>query len=173
LKQVAYRIGQYFRALWDKPEEEGLIRAREILSPPLFDLFMLLLPFEQAHAIRTMSGVVARGYDDLILLQAALLHDVGKARHPLRPWERVAAVILKKAAPSIALKLERREPKGLQAGLVVAAQHAEWGAQMAAEAGADEQVVWLIRHHQCEDVSRLAEERRVMLEILREVDARS
>ena len=171
MKQVRYRIGQYFRALGDKPDEEGLSRAREILSPQLFNLFSQMLPFEQAHAVRVLNEIEARGYDDSALLQAALLHDVGKARYPLRPWERALAVILRKILPTLAEKWGQGEPIGLRAGLAVKAQHAAWGSEMAAEAGADEDVLWLIHHHQDEVTSQLSEEKRVALDILQRVDA--
>lgn len=173
MKQVRYRIGQYFRALGDKPDEKGLSRAREVLSPQLFDLFSQMLPFEQAHAVRVLNEIEARGHDDSALLQAALLHDVGKARYPLRPWERAFAVILRKITPALAEKWGQGEPIGLRAGLAVKAQHAAWGSEMAAEAGADEGVLWLIHHHQDEDISTLPKKQQSLLSILQEADARS
>jgi len=39
-------------------------------------------------------------------------------------------------------------PHGWRRPFVVKAQHAAWGAEMAANAGSDPLTVWLIEHHQ-------------------------
>lgn len=147
MKQAIYRLDQFRRARKDTPSEAGLVRARELLSPALFDLFSRMLPFEQAHAIRVMERLADLGYDDPDLLAAALLHDVGKVRHALLPWERGLAVLVRALLPGLYQKWGSGEPEGLRAGMVVAAQHAAWGAEMAASAGANERLVWLIANH--------------------------
>lgn len=141
-----------------------------MLPPALFDLFSQMLPFEQAHAIRVYDGLIALGYDDPGLLEAGLLHDVGKARHPIRPWERALAVVVKKLMPAKFEQWGQREPSGLRVGIVVAARHAEWGAQMAAEAGAHERLVRLIRHHDTE-LAQIPAPDRPLIEALQIVDA--
>ena len=168
MSQVFYRLDQFRRARTDTPSDVGLARAAEILSPKLYDLFSWMLPFEQAHAIRVMEVLEDAGHDDPDLLAAALLHDVGKVRHPLHPWERGLAVLVKAILPEAYQKWSGGEPDGLRAGMVVAAQHAAWGAEMAAEAGADPKVVWLIANHDADlgavsgpDADKLGELQRV------------
>lgn len=139
------------------------------MSPRLFELFSQMLPFEQAHTIRVYDGLIALGHDDPDLLAAGLLHDVGKARYPLNPWERVFAVAVRKLLPAKYKQWGRGEPKGLRVGIVVAARHAEWGAQMAAEAGANERLVRLIRNHDTE-LSKITEPERRLIEALQTVD---
>ena len=142
-----YRIQQFYRAGREAPAEAGLARAQVILPPELFELFTRMLPFEQAHAIRVMQRLVEAGYEESDLLTAALLHDVGKTRRPLRPWERGLAVIIRAVLPDVYTKLAGGAPVGFWAPIVVTARHAEWGAEMVEQAGANHRVVWLIRHH--------------------------
>lgn len=170
MRYILYRLGQYQRARRETPTPEELVRARAALSPQLFDLFSRMLPFEQAHAIRVFDGLIALGHDDPDLLAGGLLHDVGKARHPLRPWERALAVVAKALLPAKFEQWGRGEPKGLRAGIVVAARHAEWGAQMAAQAGASERLVRLIRFHDAE-LSQIPEAERALIAALQTVDA--
>ena len=68
------------------------------------------------------------------LLAAALLHDVGKSRFPLRLWERVLIVSLKAFFPDRATRWGVGAAKGWRRALVVAAQHPTWGAEMARQA---------------------------------------
>ena len=170
MRQLLYRLGQFKRARQDAPSPEGLVRAREALSPQLFDLFSQMLPFEQAHAVRVYDGLISRGKDDPDLLAAGLLHDVGKARRPLRPWERAAAVTVKALLPGAFAKWGQGKPHGLAAGIVVAAQHAGWGAQMAADAGAGERLVRLIRCHDAE-LAQVPEPDRQAVAVLQAEDA--
>ena len=148
--KLFYRLNQFRRAHRDQPGGEGLDRARNILSPALFELFISLLPFEQAHSIRVMDKLVSEGYVEPDLLAAALLHDVGKARYPLRPWQRGLAVLAKHFSPGLFMRWSHGDLSGFRAGMVVAAQHAAWGAEMAEAAGANPRVVWLIGHHDVE-----------------------
>jgi hypothetical protein len=170
IDRFRYRLNQYNSARKEHPSPEGLARAREALSPELFALFSRMLPFEQAHAIRVMKGVSAAGWQVPDLLAAALLHDVGKVRQPLRPWERALAVVVKALAPGLYRRWGRGKPTGWRAGIVVTAQHPAWGAEMVAAAGATEMVVWLIAHHQDESLPEGPEDRLTMLQALQSVD---
>ncbi len=129
-----------------------------------------MLPFEQAHAIRVMVRLSDAGYDDSDLLAAALLHDVGKVRHPLRPWQRGLAVLVKALLPGVYQKWGSGEPGGMRTGIVVAARHADWGAEMAADAGASQRVVWLIANHDA-DLSEVSGPDIGLLGELQQVDS--
>jgi hypothetical protein len=69
------------------------------LERPLADLFYGQAPPDQRHASRVAAWLVARGHVDRLLIQAALLHDVGKAAAPIGLWQRVVWVIVGRAAP--------------------------------------------------------------------------
>jgi hypothetical protein len=81
-------------------------------------------------------------------LAAALLHDIGKAKHPLNLLERVIIVLTSAALPGLSRRWGAAEPQGWRRAFVVAAQHPKWGAGMALEAGASATLVELIRRHQ-------------------------
>jgi putative nucleotidyltransferase with HDIG domain len=170
LARIRYRVWQFWRVVWGKPDEHGLTTASEHLSPKLFNLFQQMSPAEQAHALRVLSGVRERGYEDSALLTAALLHDVGKSRCPLYPWERAWIVL---ANPFFAEKSEEwghGNPSGWKRAFVVAAQHAGWGAEMAAANGASEVAVKLIREHQTASPMGFSEEEADLLAVLKQAD---
>jgi putative nucleotidyltransferase with HDIG domain len=116
---------------------------RRVLPPPLEALFLRQTAGEQAHALRVMRTAAASGIQTgrLALLQAALLHDVGKTRAPLSLPERVAVVLAGRYWPGL---MERSNWRPF----VTARSHPEWGAEMCAEAGAPPLTVKLVRLHQ-------------------------
>jgi hypothetical protein len=63
-------------------------------------------------------------------------------------WERVVIVLGKRLFPRTVRRWGEARPRGLCRPFVVAARHAEWGADLAARAGASSQTVRLIRRHQ-------------------------
>ena len=167
---ISYRAQQFFHALTDSATPEELAHVQAILPPALFEIFCLMLPFEQAHAIRVYQAVRQQGCTEPDLLAAALLHDVGKARVHLRPWERVLYVLGEALLPEQADRWGDGEPKGLLRGFVVREQHAAWGAEMAQAAGASERLVRLIARHQDEDFSDLPQDEQAMMAVLQQVD---
>lgn len=167
---LRYRALQFFQALSDSATPEELADVQAFLSPSLYSIFLQLLPAEQAHAIRVYQQVQSEGFTDPDLLAAALLHDVGKARIPLKPWERVLYVLGEAMLPGLADRWGDREPKGMLRGFVVREQHAAWGAEMAASAGASEQLLRLIARHQDEDFSDWPEDEQTMMAVLQAAD---
>jgi len=160
LDYIAYRIRQFWQAVDGAPDPGDLALAHGILTPPQMELFQRLQLSEQAHSLQVCKrlaqqeeGASGDGWDDLLV--AALLHDVGKNRQPLSLLERVEIVVTKVLLPEKS-KVWGAAPPGDAAGqqsgwrrpFVTAEHHAEWGAQMAAAAGASPLAAALIRRHQ-------------------------
>lgn len=145
---LVYRARQFWRALTAAPDAEYLERARAILSPECWALFSHMNASEQAHSLCIFRQLIEDDEHDANLLAAALLHDVGKSRYPLWLWERIAIVLGRKIFPAQVRRWGQAQPSGWRRPFVVAEQHAGWGAELAARAGAPEMVVSLIQRHQ-------------------------
>jgi putative nucleotidyltransferase with HDIG domain len=130
-------------------------------------------PAEQAHALRVFAALKMRGLDHPSLLEAALLHDVGKSLHPLYPWERAWVVLGNAFFPHRVEAWGQGEPKGWRKAFAVGAQHAEWGAQMLTRAGADDLTVRLVRQHQTASPAGFSAEEAALLDALIKADNQS
>jgi putative nucleotidyltransferase with HDIG domain len=126
-----------------------------LLTVPELDLFKQLPVPDQNHSLRVLSSLEANGETDPDLLKAALLHDIGKISHPLQRWERVFAVLLGGGFPGIAAAWGQKDPRGIHRPLVVTNQHPIWGADLVEQAGSSQRVIWLVRHHEEEDLTGL------------------
>jgi len=117
------------------------------LSPALAGLFYRQHVGDQRHALDVYRTLRDGGHDDLALLQAGLLHDVGKTagRVPL-PY-RVANVLLRAVQPAWLQRLASPDPRSWRYPFYVHNQHAARGAAMAQAAGASPTVVALIAAH--------------------------
>jgi len=146
--KIRYRVEQFILALTAEPDPEQLVKARQILGTTLWPIFTLLQPGEQVHSLSVMNKIIDQGYSAQELLQAALLHDVGKSRSPLNVWNRTWIVLARNFFPDRLQSWGQGELTGWRRTFVVAEQHPAWGAEMAANAGADQKVVALIRQHQ-------------------------
>jgi hypothetical protein len=144
---VFYRARQFWQALTAVPAAEDLEQAGQALSPQLMALFLNQTASEQVHSLKVFFQVWEQGERSPDLLSAALLHDIGKSRCPLRVWERAAVVIGQALAPRQIERWSRAELNGWNRPFVVAVQHAAWGAELAAAAGASPLTVDLIRRH--------------------------
>ncbi|MCU0487745.1 MAG: HD domain-containing protein [Anaerolineales bacterium] len=145
---MTYRARQFWNALQARPDLQGMEEVRQFLPAPLMTLFLRMQPGEQAHSLQIFQALREQGTSHPDLLTAALLHDVGKIRYPLQPWERALIVICKKIFPQQVTSWGSGDPSGWRRPFVVAEQHPAWGAALAAEAGAPTQVIKLIARHQ-------------------------
>jgi putative nucleotidyltransferase with HDIG domain len=145
--RVHYRARQFWQALTATPTVEDLDRASQLLSPNLMALFLNLSASEQVHSLNVFLRLCDQGEQSPDVLSAALLHDVGKSRYPLRIWERVAVVIGQALALRQTELWSQSEPRGWKRPFVIARRHADWGAEMAAACGASPLTVDLIRRH--------------------------
>ncbi len=152
--RILYRVGQFWHTVFIKHDENGLKRAQAQLTPAQWGLFRRLQPAEQAHAIRTFVLLIEQGESQPDLLTAALLHDVGKLRYPMKPFERALVVMLKMLLPELARRWGT-SPRAAWEGLpgwrkafVVSEQHPAWGADLARQAGVSPLTEELVRTHQ-------------------------
>ncbi|MEZ0397207.1 MAG: HD domain-containing protein [Anaerolineales bacterium] len=146
--RLVYRSRQFWLALTAPRSGPASAQIAPYLSPAQQLLFRRLQPAEQAHAFLVLQRLRQGGQQDPDLMTAALLHDVGKVLSPLSLFDRVLIVLGRRFLPRLARRWEAGEPRGLRRPFVVAARHAEWGAALAAEAGASARAVDLIRRHQ-------------------------
>lgn len=158
---------QFWAALTAAPSEQDLQRLEQVLSPSLMELFLRQQSGEQHHSLKIYDRLVENGERSPELLAAALLHDVGKSRLPLRPWERALVVIVEYLAPGLVRRWASGEVCAWKRPFVVAVQHPAWGAEMAREAGAAPLTVRLIARHQDALLQREYEglEDRLLLEL--------
>ncbi len=119
-----------------------------VLSPAEMRLFDRFSPRDQQHSYLVYQTLLLAGHTARPLLAAALLHDVGKTRTPLTPWDRMLPVVVEQIAPRLAQRWGAGEPRGWRRSFVVRQQHAAWGAELAQAAGSDALTVALIGRHQ-------------------------
>lgn len=119
-----------------------------LLTEPERALFARYAYADQWHARRVLHMLRDAGYNHPDLLVAALLHDVGKARHPLSVWDRTVIVVGQALFGRRTERWGSGAPQGWRRPFVVRAQHPAWGAEMAIAAGSRPGVVALIRRHQ-------------------------
>jgi hypothetical protein len=142
----ALRLKQGVRALAAFARPVPIERAAALLTPRELDVFRRMARSEQLHSLAVLDS--ARADDSPVLAQAALLHDAGKSLYPLALWQRSLPVLVGAISPSWVTRLSRRDPRTWWSrGFVVYARHPEWSAQLAASAGAPDEVIWLVRHH--------------------------
>jgi len=153
LRRLVYRGRQFRKHLASQPAESETVEARRVLSPSQMELFLHMQGGEQAHSLDVLRRLLEQGETAHDLQVAALLHDAGKVRCPLRIWERAWIVLAKKIIPGrfeawgmAPGKLESRP--WWQRASAVAEQHPAWGAELAQAAGCSALAVSLIRHHQ-------------------------
>lgn len=145
---LSYRIQQFKLAVWPPSQAVDTSLILPYLTPAQLVLFRRLQKSEQWHALTVLQKLVEAGQKNKDVLTAALLHDIGKIHYPLKVWERVLIVLLKRVAPRLVTRWGQEQPQGLSKPFVVACQHPGWGADLAARTGASKLTVDLIRRHE-------------------------
>lgn len=150
MKSTVYRASQFLHYWRNAPLNRAAQNRVDAILPTsdMRALFRRLSPGEQAHSLKVLERVLAR-YPAAPpeLLQAALLHDVGKIVAPLTIAERVLVVLGQKLFPGVWAGWGQGSARGWRKAFVVANQHARWGADLAAQAGALALTSSLIRRH--------------------------
>lgn len=146
---MRYRLTQFWWNVTAQPlPEPACLEIAAVLSRSELDLFARFDESDQWHAYRVYRALREADHSQPNLLAAALLHDVGKTREPLSPWDRVLVVIVEASMPKQLVKWGQGEARGWKRPFVVRSQHARWGAEMAESAGSDPPTVNLILRHQ-------------------------
>jgi putative nucleotidyltransferase with HDIG domain len=151
--RIQYRLRQFWHTITIKIDPFELEQAMKLLTPEQAVLFSRLQPGEQAHALAMHRKLVKEGENYPDLLVAALLHDVGKLRHPLNPLERATIVVARGLVPEMVRQWGSMPEEGWESlpgwrrPFIVAEQHAAWGADLVHQLGVSPQVEDLIRRH--------------------------
>jgi len=169
IRRALYRAGQFFAALMAPLTRPELGEAGRYLSPAQRVLFERMSAPDRRHALAVFRALQERGVQERDLLVAALLHDAGKAECPPPIWVRVAVVLMERFAPRLLECISEGEPRGWRRPFVIYRQHAEIGADWAAQAGCSPIVVDLIRRHHT-PLSPSEKEANPLLALLQEVD---
>jgi hypothetical protein len=152
--RLLYRTRQFWQAISTRSSQVDIELVSSILSPSQLELFQQMQASEQTHSQRVLRELIINGETNTDLQIAALLHDVGKIRAPLRLWERVMLVLVKSICPACVKRwgqLRNGEtPSGLgwRRAFVVSVQHPRWGAELADQCGSSWLTVELIGRHQ-------------------------
>ena len=141
LRRASYRVGQALSGTFGRPDARAASEAAGELPANLRPLFLEMRRRDQGHAIRVLQRV---GAAPELLRQAALLHDVGKARAFLGTPGRTLVVVARAAHMTAAVS---RLP--YIGGRVARYElHPEIGAEMLRQAGAPDALVEIVAEHQ-------------------------
>lgn len=142
-----YRASQFFRALTARVRPEEGQALRRYLTPSQRALFRQMPVNDRRHALDVLETLMNQGHREPALLQAALLHDVGKAGARLRLWHRVGIVLLSAGMPGLLERLGRDDRGSWRYPFFAHRHHAQRGAELARQAGCPTLTVALIRRH--------------------------
>jgi hypothetical protein len=158
LATLAYRPRQFVGALVARvdPADRAAILAQAKLPPTLAALFVRMPRPYQWHALNVARRLLAQGQRDPLLLQAALLHDLGKwdpaTGRRVRLLPRIATVLLHRTpgGPRLLHRIASGPPSAgsWRYPWYLQGHHPALGAALAARHGARPEVVALIRHHE-------------------------
>ncbi|MGE3797416.1 MAG: hypothetical protein AB7G88_06200, partial [Thermomicrobiales bacterium] len=130
------------------PSTDDWVQVREILSEAQLEAFRHLPRHDQSHAICVMRQVEKSGWVERDLLQAALLHDIGKSAGGRSPslLDRTVHVFLRRISPPVLSALTSSQ-SWWNGGLVLAVHHPALGAKRAENLGCSPRACDLVARH--------------------------
>ena len=144
---AAHRVGQFRRHRFGAVTPEEMEQAERILGERLFEVFNALPRNERRHGLDVLNTVLQQEPSPVpLLLQAALLHDMGKASARFSVMDRSLAVLLERLAPRLLVLLGKvlpdfgRRYRSYQ-------QHAASGARVLMDVGAKQLAAVVAEHH--------------------------
>jgi len=143
----AYRLWQFFTRLTARPSPLDIGQARYLLSEAAFGLFSRMRRGDMVHAICVYRRLVCLGVDDAELLQAALLHDVGKVDGRLSLAHRSVIILLERVGVGLCDRAIGPSPSSWRYPFYVHLHHAEIGANLCRQVGCSDRVTRLVLHH--------------------------
>ena len=146
---VVYRLRQFFSGLLARltPADRSLVA--QVLSTTELVLFKRMPRYDQRHCLDVFTTLRAGGYDDPLLLRAALLHDCGKVDDMGRPIPLIyygLFVMLQRLAPAL-YRWAASVGRGPLRAFAVHAAHDERAARMAEAAGSPAELVAILRDY--------------------------
>ena len=142
-----HRVSQFWRHSSARVTEIEIRKAEGILGAKLSAFFLELPVNDQRHGLDVLATIDNSVPDPpLLLRQAALLHDVGKAGAALSVLERSTSVFLAALSPGLLTAVLRLRP-GLKRRHAIYADHARVGAARLRSVGAAELAGVVAEHH--------------------------
>ncbi|HEU5100509.1 MAG TPA: hypothetical protein VFU22_15880 [Roseiflexaceae bacterium] len=144
-----YRLGQLRAALTARLTPEDRAVAAAALSPNELRLFECMPRRDQRHCLDVFRLLQRGGYQDPLLLRAALLHDIGKIDDDGRPIPLLyygVFVLLKRLAPAL-YSWAAAHPRGPLRPFAIHAVHDQRSARLAEAAGSPPELVATLRDY--------------------------
>jgi hypothetical protein len=152
--RLLYRTRQFWQAISTRSSQLDIELISSILNPAQLALFQQMQVSEQIHSQRVLQALIRNDETNTDLQTAALLHDVGKIRVPLRVWERVLIVLVETICPACVIRWGQRShgesnpASGWRRPFIVSVHHPCWGAELVERCGASRVAVELIARHE-------------------------
>lgn len=147
--RAVYRVWQFWQVVRARPlDKNDEAEIAGILNSNELELFFHQDIGGQQHALRVMRALKEAGYEDIELLTAALLHDVGKTEALSKWWDRPIVVLGQALLPARSAHWATGDKDGWHRPFVVKKYHPDWGAAAAASIGSSPLTVTLILRHE-------------------------
>lgn len=161
-----YRVKQFYWSITSRVSAKDEEFIKEYLNAQEICLFQKLPDYEKMHAIKVAKDVekLYNGEEErkVILMKAALLHDIGKISHRLSPVNKSVIVILDSISSGRIKKYDNIKK------INVYYNHADIGYSMLKKFGYEERFLYLIKNHHNDNIIGDKE-----LDILKKCDSRN
>ena len=168
------QISKFFKSLSISFTKSEIEFVRKYLNTQEQILFYRMPVVDQKHAIEIAQILESRAKDQTgintkELIQAGLLHDLGKCFYPFSLRDRVLGSLLRQFLPpayeSLASKGEKQHRNTLSRMLYVHKHHPKLGADLARETGMGEPCCVMIEQHQSQDYANPSAELKLLWEV--------